>query len=253
MSNEIVAGIDIHKDFLVVTVLRGEEDRFTKEYGTGYQSLLHFKRWLARLKVSRVAIEATGVYMIQCVELLKDRFEVYLVNAADTRHIPGKKTDAIDSKWLALLLSKNLLKKSHIPTRLWREIRELVRQRIAQTQTRTRVKNRLHKVLVQEGFYISRAFSDICGTTSLLFITGLMKGKSLSEVVDQYPQRRFVLRALPELQQYNPMRKRLSKNVSLLLKLLLNEIEQCNLRIEILEDRVLHLTQVDAQCGEGRS
>jgi transposase len=195
MSNQIVAGIDIHKDFLVVTVLR-EHDKFAKEYGTEYLSLCKLKRWLAKLKVSQIAIEATGVYMVQCLDLLKDRFEMYLVNAADTKHIPGKKTDLIDSHWLATLLQKGLLRKSYIAPRVWREIRELVRQRIAQTQTRTRVKNRLHKILVQEGFYISRIFTDIMGGTSRLVIEELVAGLNInvkripgriSKIVDVHP------------------------------------------------------------------
>ena len=107
MNNQIVAGIDIHKDFLTVTILRSK-DTFTKEYSTRYRALVHLKRWLARLKVRKVAIEATGIYMVSCVDVLKDRFEIFMVNAADVRHIPGKKTDVLDSAWLALLLQKDL-------------------------------------------------------------------------------------------------------------------------------------------------
>lgn len=249
MSNQIVAGIDIHKDFLVVTVLR-EHDKFAKEYGTEYLSLCKLKRWLARLKVSQIAIEATGVYMVQCLDLLKDRFEMYLVNAADTKHIPGKKTDLIDSHWLATLLQKGLLRKSYIAPRVWREIRELVRQRIAQTQTRTRVKNRLHKILVQEGFYVSRIFTDIMGGTSRLVIEELVAGLNIKEIIEKHKSNRYILRALDKLTTLLPLTKRLSHTITLLLKLILNEIDQCNLRIRVMEDQVLHMTLVETESRE---
>ncbi len=47
-----------------------------------------------------------------------------------------------------------------------------------------------------------------------------------------------------------PQRKRLSHTSKLLLKLILNEIDQCNLRIKVLEDHILHQTQTDAGSGE---
>lgn len=250
MSNQIYAGIDIHKDFLVVSVLRGEDNYLTKKYDTDYQSLIHLKRWLARLKVTQIAIESTGIYMVQCVELLRDRFEITQVHPNQTKHIPGKKTDAIDSKWLATLLSKNLLKKSHIPNRMWREIRELVRQRIAQTQTKTRAKNRLHKVLVQEGYYLDRAFSDIYGATCQKFIRGLAEGKTLAEVVELNSTSKYVVRALSNICKYNPMKRRLTPSVCFIIKIILNEIEQCENRIDLLEEQVLYQTQVEAQGAE---
>ena len=250
MNNKVYAGIDIHKDFLVVSVLSGEDNYRTKEYSTDYQSLIHLKRWLARLKVSKIAIESTGIYMIQCVDILRDRFEIFQVNANQTKHIPGKKTDIIDSKWLAFLLSKNMLKKSYIPERMWREIRELSRQRITQVHSKTRAKNRLHKLLIQQGFYLERAFSDIYGKTCQKFIYGLVEDKSLSDIVKLHLKSKYVIRALPDMEKYNPMKKKLSENVKFAIKIILNEIEQCKLRIELLENQILYQTQVKAGRNE---
>lgn len=249
MSNQIVAGIDIHKDFLVVTVLR-HKDKFVKEYSTHYKALYHLKRWMARLKVTQVAIEATGIYMIPCCDVLKDRFEMFMVNAQRTKHIPGKKTDAIDSAWLATLLQKDLLTKSYIAPRIWREIREMVRQRISQTQTKTRAKNRLHKLLITEGFYLSRIYSDICGNTSRLIIESLTEGMSVKEILEKYHTNAFIRRHRDKIIELLPNSKRLTESISLMIQLILNEIDECELRIQILEDAILKMTQVDAESAE---
>ena len=47
-----------------------------------------------------------------------------VVNAKDFKAVPGRKTDVLDSAWLADLLRHGLLKSSFIPSREQRELRE---------------------------------------------------------------------------------------------------------------------------------
>jgi len=241
MSDQPVAGIDIHKDFLVVTVL-GKDTKKTKEYQTHETDLNHLKRWLARMKVDKVAMEATGIYMIPCCDKLKDRFELYLVNAADVRMLPGKKTDILDSEWLAVLLQKDLLKKSYIPPKEWRDIRELFRQRKGFVHTKSRVKNKVTKILTQEGFNLSRAFSDVFGKTSRMIIDQLVSQKSLKQILRDHAENRYVKPNI-EVLSCLPRSKSLSDAICFVLTLLLDELDQSQQRIDLLDQQLAYMTQ----------
>src|SRR6266851_2101328 len=60
-----------------------------------------------------VVMESTSVYWIPIFELLDARgFAVFLVNARDAKHVPGRKTDVSDAQWLQRLHSFGLLRAS---------------------------------------------------------------------------------------------------------------------------------------------
>jgi len=79
--------------------------------------------------------------------VLEDGFSVILVNPADIKRMPGRKTDVSDCAWLAQLLDNGMLQPSFIPPREVRELRDLVRYRSSLKHDHTRIANRLHKVL----------------------------------------------------------------------------------------------------------
>jgi transposase len=61
-------------------------------------------------------MESTSVYWIPIFELLDARgFTVFLVNARDAKHVPGRKTDVSDAQWLQRLHSYGLLLASFRP------------------------------------------------------------------------------------------------------------------------------------------
>src|SRR6266568_659611 len=67
--------------------------------------------WFAECGVKTVVMESTGVYWIPIFELLDERgVEVFLVNARDAKHVPGRKTDVSDAQWLQRLHSHGLLR-----------------------------------------------------------------------------------------------------------------------------------------------
>src|SRR5688500_10754784 len=73
---------------------RMQEVRSTSTMTT---ALLALGDWLTGLGVSRVVMEATGDYWRAPFYLLEDRFETWLVNAHDVKHVPGRpKTDRLD-------------------------------------------------------------------------------------------------------------------------------------------------------------
>src|SRR5215207_6454961 len=79
--------------------------------------------------------------------LLEDRFELVLANAAHIKAVPGRKTDVKDAEWIAELLRHGLLRASFVPDRPQRELRELTRYRTALVAERSAEVNRLQKTL----------------------------------------------------------------------------------------------------------
>ncbi len=94
-------------------------------------------------------------------------YKYMVVNAKDFKAVPGRKTDVLDSAWLADLLRHGLLKSSFIPTREQRELREATRYRKAITEERARALNRLQKLLEGANIKISSVLSTMTGKTTM--------------------------------------------------------------------------------------
>jgi len=66
-------------------------------------------------------------------------------------NVLGRKSDAIDSAWCCQLLEHGLVRPSFLPPPQIRRLRDLTRLCIAQVEERTRVIQRLEKVLQDAG------------------------------------------------------------------------------------------------------
>src|SRR5215469_11797712 len=93
-------GIDVHKATLSACVRLHSKGRKVSEeirtFGTMSEELLALHDWLKSLGVTDVAMEATGVYWKPVYYVLEDSFSVMLVNPADIKRMPGRKTDVSD-------------------------------------------------------------------------------------------------------------------------------------------------------------
>jgi len=60
--------------------------------------------WLQQCRIRTVAMQSTGVYGVAVYDILEQAgLEVYLVNARDTKNLPGRKSDVQESQWLMKL------------------------------------------------------------------------------------------------------------------------------------------------------
>jgi transposase len=175
-------GIDVHKATLTACVrVHGPGSKLVQEirsFGTTSDELLSLHDWLSAQRVSHVAMEATGVYWKPVFYVLEQSFTLVLVNPADVKWLPGRKTDVSDSAWLAQLLENGLLRPSFIPPRAIRELRDLVRYRTELKHDHTRVANRLHKVLQDADLKLSSVMSDILGVSGRQILQQLAAGHS---------------------------------------------------------------------------
>jgi transposase len=179
---ERCCGIDVHKATLAACVRvytrGGKLSQEIRSFGTTSDELLSLHDWLSAQQVSHVAMEATGVYWKPVYYVLEQGFTVLLVNPAEIKRLPGRKTDVSDSAWLAQLLENGLLRPSFIPPRAIRELRDLVRYRTELKHDHTRVANRLHKVLQDADLKLSSVMSDILGVSGRRILQQLAAGHS---------------------------------------------------------------------------
>jgi transposase len=177
---ERCAGLDVHKDTVVVCVRLTEEGGKTVQeiqtFGTTTPDLLALRDWLESIDVTHVAMESTGVYWKPVYYLLEDVFTVLLVNAAHIKNVPGRKTDVTDCAWIAQLLAHGLLRGSFVPEKPIRDLRDLTRHRKILIQERSREANRLHKALQDSGIKLSSVATNILGVSGRAMIDALVEG-----------------------------------------------------------------------------
>ncbi len=95
------AGIDIGNEEHWVAVPPDLDPAPVQSFGCFTQDVQDMANWLVRCGIETVAMQSTGVYWIALYDILAERgIQVYLVNAADTRNLPGRKTDIQECQWL---------------------------------------------------------------------------------------------------------------------------------------------------------
>src|ERR1700757_2230351 len=175
-------GIDVHQASLSACIrMHGRGRKVSGEirtFGTTSDELLALHDWLKEHEVTEVAMEATGVYWKPVYYVLEDGFRVILVNPAEIKRMPGRKTDVSDCARLAQLLDNGMLRPSFIPPREIRELRDLVRYRASLKHDYTRIANRLHKVLQDADLKLSSVMSDILGVSGRQILQQLAAGHS---------------------------------------------------------------------------
>lgn len=99
--------------------------------------------------------------------------EVKMVNPGKAKAIASAKikTDKIDNRNLAWLAKNGLIPEIYIPPRALRDLRELLRFRIFLVRMRTRLKNKIHSILLKMG--IRNNYSDLFGKSGIEFLKEL--------------------------------------------------------------------------------
>lgn len=182
------AGLDVHKEVVVCTVLKetaeGSLEKETREYAAFREDLQALASWLAQTGVELAAMESTGVYWKSVYEALETHgVPVYVVNARHVKKVPGRKTDVLDSEWLAELARCGLLRPSFIPPKDLRELRLLTRYRQQLSGVLAGERNRLHKILDDAGIRLGCVVSDIDGVSARRMIEALIAGQHAPEQI----------------------------------------------------------------------
>ena len=185
-----VFGVDIHKRFLVATILTRDGTKLQKRFETDIEDLLNFRYWVTRANCDCVAIELTGVYWYPVHAVLENKVELILANAHQIKHTPGRKTDALDSEWIAEVALNNQIDPSRILPKEDRELRRLTRTRESLVKIRSQMKNQVHQGLESCSIKLSSVLSDSFGKSGRYILDGLITGKNIDEVIAGIPSKR---------------------------------------------------------------
>ena len=190
-----VCGADIHKKFLVGTILSRDGTRITNRFGMTIDDLLKFKSWVVDNGCEQVAIESTGSYWLPIHSILEGSVDLIVANAYKIKHTPGRKTDVSDSEWIAELCLNGMIEPSRIFPKEDRELRRLTRAREGYVNDMTREKNRIHHCLEGCGIKLSSVLSDIFGKSGRYLLNSLLEGINIDEIIKGIPVKRIRIKA----------------------------------------------------------
>jgi transposase len=179
---ERVAALDVGKAEVVccarVPGPGGRRLQEARTVSTMTAALLGLGDWLAELGVTRVVMEATSDYWRAPFYLLEDRFQTWLVNAKDVKHLPGRpKTDRLDAVWLCKVAERQMLRPSFVPPPQIRALRDLTRYRVDLLAERTAEKQRVEKLLEDALIKLSVVVSDLFGVSGRAIMAALIAGE----------------------------------------------------------------------------
>ncbi len=179
------AGLDIHKDTVVVCVLSpdGTPGKLArKTFGTFRGDLIRLRVWLKQLKVTHIAMESTGVYWMAVWHVLEDpAFKLLLANPRQLKALQGRKSDQRDAKRIAEFLQDERLDGSFVPPAEVRQLRILTRQRVSLLEARNEVHNQIRDLLELTGIKLSSVASDLMGVSGQRILRALAAGEKSAE------------------------------------------------------------------------
>jgi transposase len=195
---ERCAGIDIGKAEVVVEIHTpgpgGGRRRQLRTFPTMTRDLLALRDWLVDQGVTRVGMEATGVYWKPVFYLLEDAVaECWLVNPQHLKQRRrGRKTDVIDAEWICQMVEHGLVAPSFVPPPPIRRLRQLTRRRATLVAERTREKNRMAALLEDAGIKLGVVATDIFGVSGRRMLDALIAGQRDPHVLAELAVGRLV-------------------------------------------------------------
>jgi len=172
------AGIDIGNESHYVAVPPDRDSQPVQRFGCTTAELRTMANWLKQCRIRTVAMQSTSVYWIAVYDVLEQAgLEVYLVNARETKNLPGRKSDVQESQWLMKLHTYGLLRNSFRPPQEIRTMRTYWRQRNDLVRSAARHIQRIQKTLTQMNMQLANVLSDVSGVTGQAIIKAILAGE----------------------------------------------------------------------------
>jgi transposase len=178
MVHPNAAAIDIGSTMHMAAVGADRTSEPVRSFGTFTGDLHRLADWFAECGVETVVMESTGGYWIPIFELLDERgVDVFLVNARDAKHGPGRKTDVSDAQWLQRLHSHGLLRASFRPKGEIAELPPYLRQRERLLDYAACHIQHMQKSLTEMNLQLQHVVTDITGATGMRIIRAIIGGE----------------------------------------------------------------------------
>ncbi len=236
---ESCCGLDVHQATVVACILVGKPDRKPRKevrtFGTVTAELIRMREWLQAEGCTHVGMESTGVYWMPVYTILEGAFELIIGNATHIKQVPGRKTDVKDSEWIADLLRHGLIRRSFVPPKPLRELRELLRFRRKLIESTTCERNRMLKLLETANIKLATVVSDVFGVSGRRMLRALLDGqRTPSQMADlaKGSMRKKMIQLTAALDG------RVEEHHRFLLEMQLERLEQVETTIERLDRRI---------------
>jgi transposase len=238
-----VAAIDVAKASGMVCTRVPHATKAGKRSTTVWQvpsttnQVLELAEQLAGEGIERVVVESTSDYWRPFVYLLEARgLVVWLVNAHDVKHLPGRpKTDKLDAVWLAKLNERGMLRPSFVPPAQIRRLRDYTRLRADLTADRTRHKQRLEKLLEDALIKLGTVATDILGVSGRAMIEALIAGQRDPKMLAELARGRLRVKHAALVQA---LTGRFDDHHAELARMLLDQIDALSGQIDQLTSRI---------------
>ena len=234
-ENEIVCGADIHRDFLIATMISRSGLKLQERFSMSQCGLLAFRSWILTHRCQRLAVESTGGFWYPIFIILEGHVEFILANAYQIRNIEHKKTDKLDSERIAIYCLNNLITPSRIYPKDYRDLRSITRAREALVNARSKIKNQIHQSLSTCCIKLSSVISDSFGKSGRYIIDRLLEGKTIDQIISGIPSKR-ILKKEDELRE--AIRNGIDPVQVFLIKANLEVIDDISKKIKILEAEI---------------
>jgi transposase len=157
---------------------RGGRRSQTRTFKTVFGSLRVMRDWLIECGVTIAAMESTSMYWKPPFYCLEEVIEVWLLNAAHIKAVPGRKSDVRDAEWIAQLLEHGLLAPSLVPPPQIRGLRMLTRYRLQLMGDRTRETTRLELMLEDASIKLSTVASSLNTVSARAMLGAMIDGEA---------------------------------------------------------------------------
>ena len=192
-----IAGIDVHKRMLAVTIadvaVEGEYQFERQLVGTSPNQLRVLAEWFVHEEVEEVVMESTAQYWRPVWETLEQYWQpirraqegagptsgtLHLAQAQSNRAPGGRKKDFPDAERLVRRLVAQELTLSFVPEvaqRLWRTV---TRRKYQLTCNRVQLRNRLECLLEEAHIKVSSLVSDLLGLSGRRMLRAIAGGEA---------------------------------------------------------------------------
>ncbi|MBT8348148.1 MAG: IS110 family transposase [Sulfurovum sp.] len=227
-------GLDIHKHFMIATVLCRDGEKEQKRFDRNDEGILSLKSWVLEEKCNVVACESTSDFWVPIYDTLINYVPVIIGNARDMKAFTHKKTDKIDSEFIAQLALNNMIKPSRIFAPDHRQFRSMVRLRFKLVQKRTDIKNEASSILSSQMLHLNDVLTDIFGKNGRMILSGICDGQNIDHIVSKLTHN--VCKKADQIKEV--FKNEIPQYVLVRLKTCLKIIENIDEQISILENEI---------------
>ena len=231
-------GLDIHKRFLIATILSRSGEIQQQRFERDDNGILNLKNWVTSEKCDVVACESTSDFWVPIYDSLINHLPVIVGNARDMKAFTHKKTDKIDSEFIAKLALNKMVQPSRVFPKNHREYRSYVRLRLTLVRKRTDIKNEAHAILSSEMLHLSDVLTDIFGKNGRAILSGISSGKTVDHIIESLsPNVRKKGSQIREI-----LDREISQSAAIRLQICLYLIKHFDDEIKLLEREIFNYT-----------